>query len=123
MRRTLILGALALASTALAQRLSPLAPAPDWTDLDPYQETITREDFTRLLDSLYAPLQAAAGLIDIAGDTATIRKNLVPGDTYTLRFAKSHAQAKAPRDTGAHSPSAATPRVPPTPIPPIPLRE
>ena len=95
MFRTLLLAALALVCTASAQRLSPLAPVPDWSDLEPYQDTITREEFTRLLDTIYAPLQAAAGLIDIGNDAATIRKNLVPGDTFTLRFAKDDAHAKA----------------------------
>ncbi len=83
---------------ANAQRLSPLAPAPDWGDLDPYQETITRDEFARLLDDIYAPRHAAAGVITIGDDSAVIRKNLVPGDTFRLHFAKDESSAKsAPR--------------------------
>ena len=95
MLRPLLLAAFALVCTASAQRLSPLAPVPDWSDLDPYQETITREEFTRLLDTIYAPHQSAAGLIEIGNEAATIRRNLAPGDTFTLRFAKGGARAKA----------------------------
>ena len=94
MFRAFLLAALAFAGTAFAQRLSPLAPTPDWGDLEPYQETITRAEFTRLLDSIYAPAQAAAGLIEIGDDAAVIRRNLAPGDTFTLRFAKDDAHAK-----------------------------
>ena len=85
---------LCVAGSAPAQRLSALAPPPDWRDLEAYQETITREEFARLLDNIYAPQHAAAGLIEIADDAAIIRKNLAPGDTFTLRFAKDSASVK-----------------------------
>ena len=93
MLRRLFLG-LACVATANAQRLSALAPAPDWSDIEPYQETITRGEFVRLLDAIYAPNQAAAGLIEVGEDAAVIRKNLAPGDGFTLRFAKDDAHAK-----------------------------
>ena len=38
-----------------AQHLSPLASKPDWSMLDRYQETISRDDFLRLLDTVHAP--------------------------------------------------------------------
>ncbi len=95
MIRAFIAAVFALAGTASAQRLSALAPMPDWSDLDAYQETITRGEFARLLDNIYAPQQAAAGLIDIGDDSATVRKNLTPGDSFTLRFAKDDASTKA----------------------------
>ena len=94
-RRALLVASLALVSTVSAQRLSPLAPAPDWNDLEPYQETITRGEFARLLDNIYAPMQAAAGLIEIGNDAVVIRTHLVLGETFTLRFAKDGAPAKA----------------------------
>jgi N-acetylmuramoyl-L-alanine amidase len=87
-----------LAASACAQRLSPLASPPDWSELEVFQETITRAEFVRLLQTIYAPRQAAMGLIETNEDTAVIRKNLAPGDTLTLRFAKDAASAKpAPR--------------------------
>ena len=95
MRRFFLLALLCLAGSLRAQRLSPLAPAPDWRELEAYQETITRAEFTRLLENIYAPNQAAAGLIEIGENTAIIRQNLTPGDTSTLRFAKEEKAAHA----------------------------
>src|SRR5258708_19435901 len=52
-----------------AQRLSALAPRPDWSLLEVFQETITREQFSRLLDQLYPPAAAPNDLIEIQPDT------------------------------------------------------
>lgn len=80
-------------STAFA-RLSPLAPAPDWTDLNPFQQTITKEDFVNLLDKVYAPNGAWRKTITIHDDSALIQTR--PGASpYLLRFAPSKAEAKA----------------------------
>ena len=96
--RAFLLALVCATTTASAQRLSALAPAPDWSELEPYQETITRGEFMRLLDAIYAPNQAAAGLIEVGDEAAVILKNLAPGDALTLRFAKDDAHAKpAPR--------------------------
>lgn len=100
MRRVFVFalaGFLCVVGQAIAQRLTALAPPPEWHDLEAYQETITREEFARLLDHIYAPQNAAATLIEITDDCAVIRKNLVPGDTFTLRFAKDAARAKPVR--------------------------
>jgi hypothetical protein len=87
-------GAFLFAATAPAQRLSALAPPPDWNELEAFQETITRAEFARLLDTIYAPHQAAAGLIEIGEQAAVIRRNLTPGDTFTLRFANDEPATK-----------------------------
>jgi len=47
------LGSLSLATA----KLTPLAPKPDWHDLDKYQQTITRSEFTDLLNRIYAPVE------------------------------------------------------------------
>ncbi len=89
---------LMLVSTASAQRLSALAPVPDWGELERFQETITREDFVHLLDEIYAPRGAATGLIDAGPESAIVRKTLEPVATWELRFAVDPASAKpAPR--------------------------
>jgi hypothetical protein len=44
-----------LIAASLNAALSPLAPQPDWSKLDAFQETITRQDFVSLLDQVYAP--------------------------------------------------------------------
>lgn len=77
-----------------AQQLSPLARAPDWGDLEPYQETITRADFTSLLETVYAPQNAAAGWIDIGPEAAIIRTGPEPDSTFSLRFAPDAAHAR-----------------------------
>ena len=50
----LALGALAWMPAIQAGQLSPLAPKPDWSALDAYQHTITRDEFTRLVDHVYS---------------------------------------------------------------------
>ncbi|MDB6155264.1 MAG: hypothetical protein JWL90_3717 [Chthoniobacteraceae bacterium] len=87
-----------LLSTSNAQRLSALAPVPDWTALEAFQETITRDEFVHLLEEVYAPRQAARGLIDIEPERALIRTTLEPAQTWVLRFAKDRASLRpAPR--------------------------
>ncbi len=81
---------------ALAQRLTPLAPVPDWTRLEAFQETMTKEEFCRLLDAVYAPGGAAAGVIEVRETDAVIFTTLTPPAKFVLRFAKDAAAAKAP---------------------------
>ncbi len=83
---------------ASAENLSPLAERPDWSALEPFHETITRGEFTRLLEEVYAPRNAAAGLIDIAEDHAAIVMRMGEPDRFALRFARAAASTKpAPR--------------------------
>jgi N-acetylmuramoyl-L-alanine amidase len=76
------------------QQLSPLAPAPRWADLEPFQETITRDEFTALLDQVYAPDGASAAYIEVLPDTAKIKTCLAPETIWTLRFARDTATEK-----------------------------
>jgi hypothetical protein len=43
------------ASLRAAGQLSPLATPPDWSSLDGYQRTITRAEFSRLINEVYSP--------------------------------------------------------------------
>lgn len=81
--------------SAAAQRLSPLATPPDWSKLEAFQETITREQFVDLLDHVYAPGGAAKGVVDAEADSAVIKTRLTPVAEFRLRFAKDAASAKA----------------------------
>lgn len=81
---------------ACAQRLSPLTSAPDWTRLEAFHGTITRAEFQRLLDTVYAPGGAAVGMIEVRENEAVIFKTLTPPEPFTLRFAKDAVSAKAP---------------------------
>ena len=86
---------LLLASSSQAQNLSALAEAPDWRHLDPYQETITHDDFAALLEKLYAPHGGWQPWIRVDPDAAVVRKSNIPlDDLYTLRFAPDAARAK-----------------------------
>jgi N-acetylmuramoyl-L-alanine amidase len=99
MRLRSILGCWALlccATGACAQRLSPLAPAPDWTQLEAFQNTITRAEFVQLLEKTYAPGEAARGLIDVGETDAVVRTSLHPPQEWRLHFAPDAASAKAP---------------------------
>jgi len=78
------------------QRLSALAEPPDWSQLEAFQETITRDEFEKLLNQVYAPNGAAKGVIDVEPDAAVIKIALTPPATWRLRFAKDAASAKAP---------------------------
>jgi N-acetylmuramoyl-L-alanine amidase len=86
----------ALSLTAHADRLSPLAARPDWKSLDEFQETITREEFTRLLDTVYAPGNAGAGIVTIQPDAAVVKTSLSPAAEWRLRFAPAAEAAKQP---------------------------
>ena len=84
--------------SALAQRLNTLSAPPDWTRLEVFQETMTRGEFVRLLDTVYAPGRAAAGVIEVREGDVVIFKKLSPPETMMLRFAKDAASARpAPR--------------------------
>lgn len=84
---------LAFAGLAPAQRLSPLAPKPDWSDLDKYQESITREDFLFLLDGVYAPYGAWKSFIKVGGTSAGIETR-TGAPPYVLRFAATQGSIK-----------------------------
>ena len=75
-------------------RLSALATEPDWTNLEQYQGTMGREEFVRLLDTVYAPGGAWKDSIDIEADGAHV---LTTGtERWVLRFAEDgHATEPA----------------------------
>lgn len=77
-----------------AQQLSVLAPAPDWTELERFQETITRAEFQRLLEEVYAPGGAAQGIIELRDSEAVIKTQLRLPATWTLRFAPDASSRK-----------------------------
>lgn len=83
---------LACLHPGFAAKLSPLANAPDWSQLDKFQKTITRGEFTRLLDTVYAPNGAAADFIKVTPTGARIltSKGEAP---YILKFAGSSAES------------------------------
>ncbi|MEI6491745.1 MAG: N-acetylmuramoyl-L-alanine amidase [Verrucomicrobiota bacterium] len=80
-----IFSAFLLAGHAQA-RLSPLAPKPVWSELDAYQQTMTKADFITMLDRVYAPGGAWTDSISFTKDAAVI-KTSPDKSPYLLKFA------------------------------------
>jgi N-acetylmuramoyl-L-alanine amidase len=68
--------------------LSLLAAPPDWSALEIYQNTIRREDFERLLSTVFTTGDAWRNYIEIGEDEARIQTGTSPTDrVFNLRFA------------------------------------
>jgi hypothetical protein len=81
-----------------SQVLSPLADPPQWAEVEAMQESVTREEFERLLHDVYAPKDAAQELIEIFPDHASIVQEFGRPERFILRFAKDAASVRpAPR--------------------------
>jgi len=79
-----------------AAKISPLAPTPNWTSLEPYQRTITRGEFTRLIDQVYTPDGAFWDYAKIDDEKVAIFSDTERTEPiFTLHFAASD-QAQVP---------------------------
>lgn len=89
----MILGVIIFAASARAAQLSPLAPKPNWANLEPYQHTITRDEFTRLINHVYSPDGSFWDFARIDDKKVSIFSdtNRVPPPLFTLYFASSEA--------------------------------
>lgn len=86
------LAALAPITPVRADHLSPLAPQPDWASLNAYQQTITRDDFAHLVNSVYSFDGAFWRYCDINDTQVTIYSDLrKTHPLFTLRFAPSES--------------------------------
>ena len=74
------------AVTLHAGDISPLGTKPHWERLQRYQETITRADFVRLLDTVYAT-RGYADYIQVGDSSARIVEDRAAGTSFELRFA------------------------------------
>jgi len=75
------------------QKLTPLAPPPDWSVLEKFQRTITREEFIRLLTQVYAPRGAAERFFALRDDHVEVETS--PGrKPFRLEFASDSASAQ-----------------------------
>ncbi len=81
-----VMAALAM-EVGAADRLSPLADAPNWSELDAFQETITHDKFLTLLTKVYARGVEYRPFITVLEDRARIQ--MESGNSakiYELRF-------------------------------------
>jgi hypothetical protein len=74
-----------------AENLSPLGTSPNWDSLERYQETITHDDFVRLLESVYCPNGASSAVIKVEPLFARIITDKTTDAHFTLRFARNEA--------------------------------
>lgn len=86
----LVVGLILCTSHAHAGKLSPLAPTPDWSALNAYQKTITRTEFTRLVDNVYTPDGAFWAYATIDDNQVRIFSDTAKTEPlFTLHFAAS----------------------------------
>src|SRR4029453_18129233 len=91
LRRVLFLFAFFHAGWLGAADLSPLGDKPRWPTLERYQETVSREDFTQLLQNVYAT-RGYGDLIQFENDSARIVEDASAQKFFILRFAKETAR-------------------------------
>src|SRR6266568_2376352 len=77
-----------------ADNLGILGAHPRWNVLEKYQETITHDEFTRLIQDAYCTHGFAPDLIAINGKNARILTNRVAQEFFTLRFAEDKASCQ-----------------------------
>lgn len=95
LRRFLFLFALFATSWLPGADISPVGEKPRWPTLERYQETISRDDFTRLLQNVYAT-RGYDDLIQVGDDAARVVEDVTAQTSFTLRFAKEKPH-KLPR--------------------------
>lgn len=95
LRLRVLLLALAFAPTlCFAGNLTPLGTAPDWSKLERFQETITHEEFVRLLQNVYCTHGGCETVIRVEPGTAQILTDKEKDQWFTLRFALSEGTAR-----------------------------
>jgi hypothetical protein len=77
-----------------ADNLGILGAHPKWAVLQKYQETITHDEFTQLIQDVYCTHGFAPDLIEINEKTARILRNREAQKYFTLRFAQNDASRK-----------------------------
>jgi hypothetical protein len=77
-----------------ADNLGVLGAHPNWKVLEKYQETITRDDFARLIQDVYCTHGFSSDLITIDEKSARILTKRDPQNFVTLRFAADDASRR-----------------------------
>lgn len=89
-------------------QLSPLATPPDWSSFDGYQRTITRAEFSRLIDQVYSPDGNFWKYAQIDDTKMVLYSDTAKRDRlFTLHFAASEA-AEAARPYAYHTRAVST---------------
>ncbi len=83
--------------------LSILGETPDWSELETYQESITRSQFLDLLNRVFSPSAPWQQHIQVSQTTATVKTtNADDAPTFTLRFAPEGSPTPVSRYAKSH---------------------
>jgi len=85
---------LSLSLVSAADNISVLGTPPRWKVLEKYQETITRDEFKRLIEQVYCTHGLPANMIAVGDDSARILMHRQPETYFTLRFAPNDDSVK-----------------------------
>jgi hypothetical protein len=77
-----------------ADNLGILGSRPRWSILEHYQETITHDDFVRLIHDAYCTHGIGTDLLKIDNDSAQVLENRDANTYFTLDFAKDKTSAR-----------------------------
>jgi hypothetical protein len=77
-----------------AENLNVLGTKPQWSVLEHYQQTISRDEFAHLIKDVYCTHGFAPDLIEINDDTARVLINRGAQKFFTLRFAANNSDRK-----------------------------
>src|SRR5437867_7052465 len=80
-----------------ADNVSVLGSKPRWSVLENYQETITHDEFARLINDVYCTHGFTPDLIETNEKTARVLMNRETQKFFTLRFAENDAHKPVPR--------------------------
>lgn len=80
-----------------AENLSVLGTSPDWSKLKPYQESITQEEFTKVLHQVYTHPDSHRSIIEISSDYALIKRSEKLNTPYQLNFSKNNTSTAPAR--------------------------
>ncbi len=79
-------------------KLSLLGETPDWTELEPFQHTITRSEFESLLQNVFTTDATWQLFIKISDESAEIATSNDPNEPpFVLHFATDHLTLPTPR--------------------------
>ncbi|MEY2439557.1 MAG: hypothetical protein QOI34_942 [Verrucomicrobiota bacterium] len=78
-------------------KLGVLGSRPRWKVLENYQETITREEFSHLVQAVYCTHGLSPDMISIGQDSVRILTNQEAGSFFDLRFASNTTSRRVPR--------------------------
>ncbi len=78
-----------------APNVSPLGDSPDWSSLEKYQETMTRDEFKRALAEVYCTRGVSADLIAVEENAARILIDKDEGTSFLFRFSPNETSLKS----------------------------